>query len=96
VNRKLTTNLWLWWVFGLAVFGLLGFFDPLPGSKGNPGPLWSRTSELFSSNPREQASATLEVGLCYATIFVPIAILLGWAMQAMVVLVMSWLKRAKN
>ena len=96
-GKDIRTDSRLWLLCGSGVFVLLGFFDPLPGIKGNPGPLWTwGVAVIVGSEQNEGALLVLPSILFYVAVYGTLSILFGWAIQACIVATLSLTKALKK
>ena len=96
-GQEMRTDRHLWLLCGSAVFVLLGFYDPLPGIKGNSGSLWVWVVAMFvGGEQNEGAVRVLPSILFYATVYSLLSIPLGWTMQACLVGALTLTKAFKK
>jgi len=89
-RRQLRTNRLLWAACAIGVFTLLGFFDPLPGTKGHVGSFWG----WVAIGVREEIGLSdwVKYGgyiLCWAAMYIQISVFPGWVIQAVIVAMRS-------
>src|SRR6266576_6927107 len=89
LNRELRTNGRLWALCTFAAFVLLGFFDPLPRIKGQPGSLWHWFADLLCGDAWAMKNYGAMLG-CAVFLVTPIAALIGWILHGIVVAGLAW------
>jgi hypothetical protein len=92
--EPLRTNKPLWALAGVAVFIALGFIDPLAGAtwEGDSGDMWYVVGQMLASRARPEA--ILEA-IVFITLLLSItALLVGWVIQALLVVVWSFIRQS--
>jgi hypothetical protein len=82
------TNTWLWAAFSLAFFMIGGFIELAPGVK-EPTSLWAAVEELLRGDYYCTTSEMVGKIAVHALIRALPALLLGWAVHALLLVVMS-------
>jgi hypothetical protein len=86
-SPRYRTDSRLWLVVGVGVFVALGFFDPSGGYGKLDGSLWATVAVIVAAYDRINVSGLLVPVAFYAAVLAGAAALVGWAVQAVVVVI---------
>ena len=83
------TDYHLWLGVAACVFVALGFFDPSGGMSKGSSSLWATVAVLVTHYDRINTSEMLAAVACYSALLAGAAALVGWAVQAVMVVARS-------
>jgi hypothetical protein len=95
-RREYRTNIRLWALCSGAVLGLLGFIDPLPGAKTNPGPLWDQVATILTGDYAGGLAHRIPEALIHTAVLAIPAALMGWLLHALIITLTAALRGSAN